>query len=263
LIAVKMPAKALIAALGIVIIGGLALAWKPIISVIAGPTSVGFVPWSSAVEQTRSSRTVDVSADVDGMDAKIGCSPTTKAVVKETATTVTVAVQVLNNPLPPNTGCAAPAFAALPAKIHLKRPIGDRVLMVGTTKRAHVLLTAAQTPEMRAVPAGFEKQTVRWDESSGEISEWWRQFHPHAQFNLDFGPHLQFSRWEKRPAGAAHTSVKGRAAVAWRSVLGSDTVQYVVEWTMKNGDAAHLSFIDQSAQPTTLSRVLRIARSVR
>lgn len=227
-------------------------------------TFVASVPWSSAVVASASARAFSVSADVEGMDDRFDCGPVVKSKVTETSRTVTVRVQVFNHPLPPGVACGGVGLVTVPATVHLASALGDRILVDGTNGQTHRALVVATTPAPSSVPKPFVRKSTGWDESTGQVSEWWRwQEHGQAQqLDLDFGPTSTAARWGSSPSDASDVSIGRSTGAVWRQA-GADTVTTTVTWSPTVGEHCRLTLIDQSLHPMSEAAVVALARSVR
>lgn len=208
----------------------------PVARAASADTFVASVPWSSAVISSTKARALTVLGDIEGMDNRFDCGPVVKSKVSETSTTVTVRVEVFNRPLPPNVACGGVGLSTVPATIHLTSALGSRELIDGTDKRTHRALVVDRTPALSSVPKPFVQRSTRWDESTGQVNEWWRwQKHGQAQqIDLDSGPTATARRWGPTPSDAKHVRIGRSAGVVWRQP-GGDTVTSTVTWSPSTG----------------------------
>lgn len=222
----------------------------------------GPVAWTDPLVVDRGARTVTLQADLAEIDG--GCGDLTAAPsVHEQPSRVAIGLALTIHPSAPGTICAASRLAFLRVQVHLKAPLGTRVLVDSTTRRGHTPLVLSQTPAVHDLPAAFTERRPSWNERTGEVYRWWRNT-DNVQINLFIAtpPVLARQLTGLAAEDAVPVTVHGHPAELWRKQAG-DTVMTAVRWREASGTDLLLQVIDQSSRPQTSADIVQIADSTR
>ncbi len=229
---------------------------------------LGTVDWSDAVLQA-DGRTITIAVDINRtpnfcLDYGL---PTTRAVVSETATTVSITAQVFrpSHPsptpsVPPGSvlGCSAVGHQALPLDVQLRQPLGSRTLIDTTTGSHHPVLRASTLAKPSYLPSGYVRQSVQWHEET-----------PHSQVLQDYtGPagtflvvrHYGFNAEQYKPVLATGTVLGYPAKVIGNSSRPSERC---VLWNDPEYFWSLCSMPNLGSTPLDAAELLRIGNSMR
>ena len=189
--------------------------------------------WTSASTTSRSARTLTVFATGSTDSGGDSCgAPALRFRVTETPRAVAVLVAGYQAPAGLATACAGVGYAPSPNTVHLRRPLGTRIVVDASTGRPVTLLVGSEHPDLPNPPTGMTATPLAEQEPGAAVTRNWFVEGASDAAAISISDQAPDSVREDGPYGRAalQTEIRGMPATVYHGV-GAAPGTWFVQWT--------------------------------